>query len=195
MDGRFLRSDSYLTATASISNRAPLGRAATCTQERAGDVYKRQVHALLPHGAGGGVLHALDVLVDLLALDTRQVVAHAHVEHEAVGIAQTQLLGQQLAGKPALHVLVIGCLLYTSYSGGADYYNIKDLFNAGIWPITMATTVLKSGGYQRFSQIGSLLMDIDYGPWGGAVSYTHLGSPSVPPSCPPAALLPGQGWG
>ena len=28
--------------------------------------------------------------------------------------------------------------LRISYSGGADYTNIKDLFDAGIWPITMA---------------------------------------------------------
>ena len=73
-------------------------------------------------------------------------------------------LSLSLAGKLAKE---FGGKLRISYSGGADYYNIKDLFNAGIWPITMATTVLKSGGYQRFSQIGNLLMDIPYGPWAG----------------------------
>ena len=57
--------------------------------------------------------------------------------------------------------------LRISYSGGADLHNIKDLFNAGIWPITMATTVLKPGGYQRFSQIGQALADISYEPWEG----------------------------
>ena len=36
--------------------------------------------------------------------------------------------------------------LRISYSGGADYFNIKEIFEAGIWPITMATTVLKPGG-------------------------------------------------
>lgn len=49
--------------------------------------------------------------------------------------------------------------LRISFSGGADYFNIKDIFEAGIWPITMATTVLKPGGYQRMSQIGEKLMD------------------------------------
>ncbi|MEG2119668.1 MAG: putative selenate reductase subunit YgfK, partial [Pseudoflavonifractor sp.] len=49
--------------------------------------------------------------------------------------------------------------LRISYSGGADMMNIAGLFDAGIWPITMATTVLKPGGYQRFSQIGTLLAD------------------------------------
>ena len=49
--------------------------------------------------------------------------------------------------------------LRISYSGGADYFNIKEIFEAGIWPITMATTILKPGGYQRMSQIGEKLMD------------------------------------
>ena len=49
--------------------------------------------------------------------------------------------------------------LRISFSGGADYFNIKEIFDAGIWPITMATTVLKPGGYQRMSQIGAKLMD------------------------------------
>ena len=49
--------------------------------------------------------------------------------------------------------------LRISFSGGADYFNIKEIFDAGIWPITMATTVLKPGGYQRMSQIGDKLMD------------------------------------
>jgi len=47
--------------------------------------------------------------------------------------------------------------LRISYSGGADYLNIDQIFNAGIWPITMATTVLKPGGYNRFRQVAKLL--------------------------------------
>lgn len=49
--------------------------------------------------------------------------------------------------------------LRISYSGGADYHNIKSLFDAGIWPITMATTMLKPGGYQRLAQISEILGD------------------------------------
>ena len=48
--------------------------------------------------------------------------------------------------------------LRISYSGGADYHNIQKIFEAGIWPITMATTLLKPGGYQRLTQIGDLFM-------------------------------------
>ncbi len=60
-----------------------------------------------------------------------------------------------------------GGKLRISYSGGADVHNIKDLFSAGIWPITMATTILKPGGYQRMSQIGALLMDCGSQPFAG----------------------------
>ena len=60
-----------------------------------------------------------------------------------------------------------GGKLRISYSGGADAASIRGLFDAGIWPVTMATTVLKPGGYQRFSQIAGLLADIGYGPWQG----------------------------
>lgn len=49
--------------------------------------------------------------------------------------------------------------LRISYSGGATIENIKELFEAGIWPITMATNILKPGGYQRMSQIADELME------------------------------------
>ena len=51
--------------------------------------------------------------------------------------------------------------LRISYSGGADALNIKPLFEAGIWPVTMATTVLKPGGYTRFAQIADVLADCE----------------------------------
>lgn len=44
-----------------------------------------------------------------------------------------------------------------SYSGGADYFNIDKLLDAGIWPITVATTILKTGGYQRITQMAESL--------------------------------------
>lgn len=49
-----------------------------------------------------------------------------------------------------------GGALRISYSGGADALNIADIVDAGIWPVTMATTLLKPGGYQRLSQIGEI---------------------------------------
>lgn len=46
--------------------------------------------------------------------------------------------------------------LRISYSGGADFYNIKGIVDAGIWPVTVATTLLKPGGYQRLLQMSEL---------------------------------------
>jgi putative selenate reductase len=42
-----------------------------------------------------------------------------------------------------------------SYSGGADFYNIEKIFGTGIKPITIATTILKPGGYARSNQIST----------------------------------------
>ena len=52
-----------------------------------------------------------------------------------------------------------------SYAGGADYFNIDSLFACNIWPITMATTILKPGGYQRFTQIAEKLDKMPYIPF------------------------------
>ena len=52
-----------------------------------------------------------------------------------------------------------GGKLRISYSGGADIHNAEALFSAGIWPITMATTILKPGGYQRMNQIAERFTD------------------------------------
>ena len=54
-----------------------------------------------------------------------------------------------------------------SYAGGADAFNVDKLFSCGIWPITMATTELKPGGYQRFTQIGDKLDALDFKPFQG----------------------------
>ncbi|WP_411681439.1 putative selenate reductase subunit YgfK [Clostridium thailandense] len=64
--------------------------------------------------------------------------------------------------------------LRISYSGGADYFNIDKIFNAGIWPITIATTLLKSGGYQRGNQIADKLEEVEYKPF-ESVSVDVLG--------------------
>ena len=40
-----------------------------------------------------------------------------------------------------------------SFAGGAEYFNCDKLFAAGIWPITVATTILKPGGYNRLAQM------------------------------------------
>ncbi len=44
-------------------------------------------------------------------------------------------------------------MLPISYSGGADFFNIEDIIGVGIRPITIATTILKPGGYERIKQL------------------------------------------
>lgn len=48
-----------------------------------------------------------------------------------------------------------------SYSGGASQFNIVDIFSAGIQPITMATDLLKPGGYLRMAECARLLSQIE----------------------------------
>lgn len=64
-------------------------------------------------------------------------------------MAVAQKLSAAFAGK-----------LRISYSGGADYYNMKDIVEAGIWPVTVATTLLKPGGYERLVQLGHIFEDV-----------------------------------
>ena len=47
--------------------------------------------------------------------------------------------------------------LRIAYSGGADAFNIERIIKCGVWPVTVATTILKPGGYQRFLQMAEAL--------------------------------------
>lgn len=52
--------------------------------------------------------------------------------------------------------------LRISYSGGADAFHLTELYRAGIWPITMVTTILKPGGYDRFLQMAQSMEKCSY---------------------------------
>lgn len=52
----------------------------------------------------------------------------------------------------ALLSRAFGGKLPISYSGGASQLNIREIFETGIRPITMATDLLKPGGYLRLSE-------------------------------------------
>ncbi len=54
-----------------------------------------------------------------------------------------------------------GGALPVSYSGGANALTVKALFEAGIRPITLATDMLKPGGYNRMGQLCSILSESD----------------------------------
>ena len=47
-----------------------------------------------------------------------------------------------------------------SYSGGANAFNIKELFETGIRPITVATDMLQPGGYYRMREDAGILSSI-----------------------------------
>lgn len=47
--------------------------------------------------------------------------------------------------------------LRIAYSGGADAFNIDKIVGTGVWPVTVATTILKPGGYQRLEQMAEIL--------------------------------------
>ena len=68
-------------------------------------VSERPCAALVPDVGAAGILHALDVGVDLGALNTLEVIAHRHVEDKAVRASQAVLVSDQMAGEPCLHVL------------------------------------------------------------------------------------------
>ena len=42
-----------------------------------------------------------------------------------------------------------------SFSGGVDAFNVADLLDTGIQPVTVATTILKPGGVIRFNQLAA----------------------------------------
>ena len=68
-------------------------------------VGKRPCAALVPDVGAAGILHALDVCIDLGALDALQVITHGHVKDKTVRASQAVLASDQVAGEPCLHVL------------------------------------------------------------------------------------------
>ncbi len=54
-----------------------------------------------------------------------------------------------------------------SFAGGADWFNCDKLFRAGIWPVTVATTILKPGGYNRLAQLCGKTEALPFGPFAG----------------------------
>lgn len=48
-----------------------------------------------------------------------------------------------------------------SFSGGVDTHNAAQLARAGVRPLTLATALLKPGGYQRLTQLAAILAAVD----------------------------------
>ena len=67
-------------------------------------------------------------------------------------------ISARVAGMIASH---FGGDIRISYSGGINAANAGLLFEAGIRPITLATDMLRPGGYARMSQIASIIAESD----------------------------------
>ncbi|MDO4581545.1 MAG: putative selenate reductase subunit YgfK [Bacillota bacterium] len=83
-----------------------------------------------------------------------------------------------------------------SFCGGADAHNIAALAACGVKPVTVATTLLKPGGYQRLSQLAELLDGVSLpsaidGAALSALAAADDGYYRQPPRREPAAALPG----
>jgi len=50
-----------------------------------------------------------------------------------------------------------------SYTGGLDFFNIKEILETGIRPVTMVTNLLKSGGPERLHQLAQIAEKIEPG--------------------------------
>lgn len=84
-----------------------------------------------------------------------------------VSIEQNELPGQDMymSGKP-LYILATNVAkklseafegtLPLSYSGGADKNNIAGLFEAGIWPVTVCTVLLKNPGINGLNKLSDI---------------------------------------
>jgi len=64
--------------------------------------------------------------------------------------------------------------LQISYSGGADFFNIGSIFETGIQPITVATTLLKPGGYLRMTQMAEELEPLMQNQKSGSIDLEKL---------------------
>jgi putative selenate reductase len=84
-----------------------------------------------------------------------------------VNIQQGELPGDEMymSGRPLfpLSILTAHKLaaalqgeLSVSYSGGADAFNLAAILETGLAPVTVTTTLLKPGGYERFKQLAEL---------------------------------------
>ncbi len=67
-----------------------------------------------------------------------------------LSIHTAAILSERLDGK-----------LPVSYSGGADRENIAQIYQCGIYPITVATELLKSGGYKNLSRFAEKCVNIN----------------------------------
>ncbi len=67
-----------------------------------------------------------------------------------LAIAVVDRIAAEFAGK-----------IHVSFSAGADERNIADLYHAGVWPVTVATSLLRPCGYERFSRMAKAVGTVE----------------------------------
>ncbi len=81
-----------------------------------------------------------------------------------------------MSGRPLFHLTIemarrfseaFGGKLRLSFSGGVSAAMVRYLFEAGVWPITVATNLLKPGGYSRLAPMAYWLRLCAYQPFHG----------------------------
>ncbi|MPM26013.1 hypothetical protein SDC9_72514 [bioreactor metagenome] len=97
----------------------------------AGEHLTQNGDALLENGGAGRVDHAVEEGVDLLALDSLQIIAHRHIEHKPVRVAQAVYMSQHFAGAPRLHVF-LECLRNIQLRGPLAVVALVVCQNAGL---------------------------------------------------------------
>jgi putative selenate reductase len=101
-----------------------------------------------------------------------------------VKIARGELEGEEmyLSGKPLYSLTInlanklaeqFGGKLNISYSGGADRFNIANIIETGIQPVTVVSTLLKPNGYHRLKQLAEII-DTEKLPEPGIINVTKL---------------------
>lgn len=56
------------------------------------------------------------------------------------------------------------------FAGGADYFTASKLFNAGIWPVTVVSDIIRPGGLRRFKQLAEDVSKCDYAQFSGILT-------------------------
>ena len=83
-----------------------------------------------------------------------------------------------------------------SFAGGADWFNCDGLLRAGVWPVTVATTILKPGGYNRLTQMCRKAEALPFGPFTGndtaALAALSEACRTDPRHCKPVKPLPNR---
>ena len=117
---------------------------------------------VLPGLAPGGTAHLADELEKLAVKYAKKEGRDALVQ-TLRGDAERFRNGAEVGGLDRYLNLI-----YPDAAGGADYFNCDKLFAAGIWPITVATTILKPGGYNRLQQMVEKVEDMPYRAFSGS---------------------------